>query len=77
MFKKITDHNGASLPVEISRDEIISLLNAVMPRFVGINAFHSYTNLSMLGNIKIKFDPTGKLPPKADQLSRHIKDFSA
>lgn len=77
MFSVVTDNKGGSLPVQVSRDQIIGLLNKVMPRFVGVNAYHSYTNLRMLGQIKIKFDPAGILPPKADQLSRNIREFSA
>lgn len=77
MFQTVTDNKGGAVPFQTSRDEILELVNKVMPRFLGVNAYHSYTNLRMLGNIKIKFDPEGKLPPKADQLSRNIKDFSA
>lgn len=77
MFQNVSDDKGGYVARPATRHEVIELLNSIMPRFLGINSFHSYTNLRMLGNIKIKFDPSGQLPPKADQLFRNIKDFSA
>lgn len=76
LFYRFKNSEGGSDIAVRNADDIVNMLSEVMPLIEGSQSFHSYTSLKMLGDIKIKFDPEGKLPPKADQLQRYVMGFT-
>jgi tRNA pseudouridine(38-40) synthase len=75
LFYRFKNTDGGVETAKRNADDVVKMLQEVMPLLEGSHPFHSYTSYKMLGNIKIKFDPEGKKPPKADQLQRNVLGF--